>query len=165
MEQQLSEPLKAILLKVAMELKKFRWVPDTQSNEIDVFQGHLSMSKEYPWQGDTEVPDVDVTITVDMHFAQNEQNGVYFLVYHSDYSAFVQDVGGNDKSEDSDIDVPFTERDVNNIPKFIEAAKKINDQTTHAAEEFAYEHSQASSQAHHDYTTGGGWKADQDLNR
>lgn len=161
----LSESLKAILLKVAMELKKFRWKADTQSNEIDMFQNHLGMFKDYLWQGDGEVPDVDVTIAIDMTFSQNEQNGVYFIVYKTDYSMFVQDVGGNDKTEDSDVDEPFTERDINNISKFIEAAKKINDHTIQRADEYAYEHAQESNREYHDYTTGGGWKADQDLER
>jgi hypothetical protein len=165
MEQQLSEPLKAILLKIALELKKMGWKSDSRSNEIDVFQGHLGMFKEYNWQGNGEVPDVDVNMVIDMRFEKNEQNNVYFLVYKTNYSMFVQDVGGSDKSEDSDVDVPFTEQDVNNIPKFIEAAKKINDHVSQTADEYAYEHAQTSGQEHHDYNQGGGWKADQDLNR
>jgi hypothetical protein len=144
MEQQLSEPLKAILLKIAMELKKFRWKTNVHTSEISVFQGHLDMSKDYIYDGGGENPDVDVTIGIDMTFQRNEQNNVYFLTYQSTYSNFVQGVGGSDRENNSDIDVPFTEQDVNNQTKFIEAAKKINDQTMQEADQYAYEHSQES---------------------
>lgn len=147
-----------------MELKKLRWKTNVATSEINIFQGHLDMSKDYIYDGGGENPDVDVTVGIDMTFRPNEQNNVYFLVYTANYSMFVQDIGGSDREENSDVDVPFTEVDVNNIAKFIEAAKKINDQVMQTADEYAYEHSQESGGEHQDYKSGG-WKADQDLDR
>lgn len=149
METQLSEPLKAILLKIAMELKKFRWKTNVHTSEISVFQGHLDMAKDYIYDGGGENPDVDVTIGIDMTFQRNEQNNVYFLTYQATYSNFVQGVGGSDRENNSDIDIPFTEQDVNNQAKFVEAAKKINDQTMQEADQYAYEHSQESGNEWH----------------
>ncbi len=163
METQLSEPLKAILLKVAMELKRnYRWIPDIKSNEIDIFQGHLSMFKEYIWEGGGETPNVDVSITIDMHFKKNEQNNVYFLAYNAYYSLWIEGVGGTDREEYGDVEIPFTENDVNNISKFIDAAKKINQQSMDSAEEFAYNYSQESSQEFTRYRSEKGWKEPED---
>jgi hypothetical protein len=146
MENQISEPLKAILIKVAIELKKLGWIPDSQTNEIDVFQGHIGMSKEHIWDKDANLPNVDVDIGLDLRFEQNIQNQVFFLVYDIDYRMFIQSVGGDDRRENSDVDVPFTEQDVNNIAKFQEAAKKINTESVSAADRFAYEFAQESYQ-------------------
>jgi hypothetical protein len=162
METQLSEPLKAILLKVAMELKNLRWKSNSNTNEINVFQGHLEMFKNFIWQGDGEVPDVEVDMSIDVGFSRNEQNNVYFIVYNTNYNLYVQNVGGSDKHHNTDIDVPFTEQDLNNVVKFKEAAKKINDQTIQLANNFAYEYSQESNNAHQNYKNNGGWKEPED---
>lgn len=161
METQLSEPLKAVLIKIATELKKFKWRPDVTANEIDVFQGHLGMFKEHTWQGNEELPDVSVDIIMDMHFEQNEQNQVYFLVYKTDYSLWVDDVGGVDRMESNDVDTPFTEQDFNNVAKFIEVAKKINDQVMQRAVNVSYAYSQESAQEWKDSKERGDWKTDQ----
>ena len=146
MESQITESLKAILLKIAIELKKLGWTPDTTANEIDIFQGHLGMFKNHTWEGGGDAPDVSTDIIMDMHFEQNEQNQVYFLVYKTDYSMWVDDVGGSDVMDNGDLDTPFTEQDVNNVAKFVEAAKKIDNQVITRAEEVAYNYSQESTQ-------------------
>jgi hypothetical protein len=162
MESQLSESLKAILLKIAIELKKLRWKPDTTANEIDVFQGHLGMFKNYFWEGNEDTPDVSVDIIMDMHFEQNGQNNVHFLVYKTDYSLWVDGVGGSDRIDNGNIDIPFTEQDVNNVAKFIEVARKLNDQIIQKAEEVAYEYSQESSRRYQDYRDQKGWQEPED---
>ena len=138
MEQQLSESLKAILLKIALELKKLGWKPDAQSNEIDVFQGHLSMSKEWDYDNDSELPAVNVVQAVDMSFSPNEQNGVNFLIYKAYYQLFVEGAGGNDTEEDGDLGLDFTDQDANNLAKIQTAAKQIDQEVGSAAEEKAY---------------------------
>lgn len=150
-QSSLSEPLKAILLKIAMELKKYSWKPNSQTNEIDIFQSHVEMYKEYTWDGENDNPDVELTVTTDLKLENNQQNGVYFLVYNTKYNMFIQGVGGDDKSDDSDLDITFDEQDVSNIGKFQIAAKQINDKLVSLANEYAYEFARENKKQHQDY--------------
>jgi hypothetical protein len=144
MEQQLSDSMKAILVKIALELKKLGWKSDSQSNEIDVFQGHLGVFKNTEWRGDGELPDVQIDVSIDMSFAQNEQNGVHFLVFNESYSLFVDGVGSSEKQEQSDLSIDFSEADANNVAKIQQATKELNAHVQSKVEEYGYEYSQES---------------------
>ncbi len=161
MEQQLSDSMKAILVKIALELKKLGWKSDSHSNEIDVFQGHLGVFKNTEWRGDDELPDVQIDVSVDMSFVQNEQNGVYFLVFNESYSLFVDGVGSNEKQEQSDLSIDFSETDVNNIVKIQQAAKELNAHAHSKVEEYGYEYAQESYADWKEYNASGTAHADQ----
>ena len=144
MEQHLSDSMKAILIKIALELKKSGWKSNSQTNEIDVFQGHLGMFKDMEWRGNDDLPDVQIDVYVNMSFAQNEQNDVYFLVFNESYSMFVDGVGSTEKQGKSDLDIDFSETDVNNIVKIQQSAKNLNDRIRLNVEEYGYEYAQES---------------------
>lgn len=160
MEPQLSDSMKAILVKIALELKKLGWKSDSQTNEIDVFQGHLGMYKNTEWRGDGELPDVQIDISIDMSFAQNEQNGVYFLVFNESYSLFVEGAASNEKQEESDLSIDFSEADVNNIVKIQQAAKELNGHVQVNVDEHGYEYAQESYADWKDYHASGTAYAD-----
>jgi hypothetical protein len=160
MEQQLPDSMKAILVKIALELKKLGWKSDSQTNEIDVFQGHLGMYKNTEWRGDGKLPDVQIDVSVDMSFAQNEQNNVNFLVFNESYSLFIDGVGSSEKQEQADLSIDFSEADVNNIAKFQQAAKELNAHVQSNIEEHGYEYSQESYADWKDYHASGTAYAD-----
>lgn len=144
MEQQLSDSMKAILIKIALELKKLGWKSDSQTNEIDVFQGHLGMYKNTEWRGDGELPDVQIDVSLDLSFAQNEQNGVYFLIFNESYSLYVDGVGSSEKQDRADLSTDFSEADVNNVAKIQQAAKELNRHVEVKVDEYGYEYAQES---------------------
>jgi len=162
MEQYLSDSMKAILIKIALELKKLGWRSDSQTNEIDVFQGHLGMYKNSEWRGDNDLPDVQVDVTIDMSFAQNEQNSVYFLVFKESYSMFVEGAGSGEKQQQNDVSVDFSESDVNNFAKIQQAAKELNQHIQKNVEEYGYEFSQESYSDWKQYNDSGTASADRD---
>lgn len=160
MEQQLSDSMKAILIKIALELKRLGWKSDSQTNEIDVFQGHLGMFKNTEWRGDGELPDVQIDISIDLSFSQNEQNGVYFLVFNEAYSLSVDGASGSEKQERGDLSVDFSESDINNAVKFQQAAKELNEHIQSKIEEHGYEYAQESYADWKEYHAGGTAYAD-----
>jgi len=162
MEQQISESIKAILIKIALELKKLGWKSESQSNEIDIHQNHLGMFKESDWDGQHDLPDVSVVQGVDMRFKKNEQNNVYFLTYESNYQLFVDGVGGDDIKENGDLDVDFLEHDVSNMNKIQKAASQISKDISEEANEKAHTFAENSYSEWRIYNSGGGWKADRD---
>lgn len=162
MEQQLSDSMKAILVKIALELKRLGWKSDSQTNEIDVFQGHLGMYKNTEWRGNgpDELPDVQIDISIDMSFAQNEQNGVYFLVFNESFSLSIDGASGSEKQEQSDLNIDFSDADVNNIAKIQQAAKELNEHVQNNVDEYGYEYAQESYTDWKDYNAGGTAYAD-----
>jgi hypothetical protein len=167
MEQQLSDSMKAILVKIALELKRLGWKSDSQTNEIDVFQGHLGMYKNTEWRGEQwrgsgpgELPDVQIDISIDMSFAQNEQNGVYFLVFNESYSLSLDGASGSEKQEQSDLNIDFSEADANNIVKIQQAAKELNEHVQGNVDEHGYEYAQESYADWKDYNASGTAYAD-----
>lgn len=160
MEQRLSDSMKAILIKIALELKKLGWKSDSHTNEIDVFQGHLGMYKNTEWRGDGELPDVQIDISVDMSFDQNEQNGVYFLVFNESYSLYVDGVGSTEKQEQSDLSIDFSDADANNIAKIQQAAKELNGHVQVQVDELGYEYAQESYADWKEYFSSGTAYAD-----
>lgn len=161
MEQQLSDSMKAILVKIALELKKMGWKSNSQTNEIDVFQGHLGMYKELVWEGDVDLPDINVDVNIDMGFSLIEE-GEYFLVLNEEYSLFAEGVGSSQKVNESDLDVSFSERDVSNQLEIQNAAKKINVNVLERVDKYGYEYSQESSQDWKHYHNSGEADADYD---
>ncbi len=164
MEQRLSDGLKAILLKISLELKTLGWKVNPDSSDIDIAQDRVSMLKDITWDGDGDLPDVDVNVTINLSLAKNEQNGVYFVVYTSEYGLFITNVGGSDEREESDLDTPFTEQDVNNINKFQEASRKLNGVIDDNASEYAHDFASQSYQHWRDYEDAG-FRADRDDGR
>ncbi len=164
MKQPLSDSMKAILIKIALALKSHGWVSDKETNEIEVYQGYLSAYKEFSWDGDSDLPNVAIDCVAKLSFEQNEQNQVYFLVYSEDYSLFIDGVGNSQKNSDSDLNIPFSESDVNNTAKFQQAANEINNHFNKSSSELGYEFAQESYEEWKNYSSGD-WKADQDLDR
>jgi hypothetical protein len=148
------------LVKIALELKKMGWKSDSQTNEIDVFQGHLGIYKTTEWRGNEELPDVHIDVSVDISFDKNEQNDVYFLVFNESYSLFVQGVGSNEKQDRSNLSVDFSESDVNNVAKIQQTAKELNIHVQKNIEEYGYEFAQESYKDWKDYFSSGAAYAD-----
>lgn len=161
MEQQLSDSMKAILIKIALELKKLGWKSDSHTNEIDVFQGHLGMYKNAEWRGNGELPDVQIDVDVDMTFDQNEQQNVYFLVFSESYSLSVDGASGSEKQERGNLSLDFSESDANNVAKIQQAAKELNVHVQKNIEEHGYEYAQESYADWKNYHASGTAYADQ----
>lgn len=138
---ELTDSLKSILLKVAIELKRLGWKPNSKTNEIDIHQGYIDMYKEYDWSQD-QLPPVSVTMNVNLTLAPNpEQHSTYYIIYKNETSLWIDHIGGNDSNSDSDVDVVFSEQDSRNQEKIVQAAKLINSQvrqtSDYEAEQFA----------------------------
>jgi hypothetical protein len=144
MDIQLTDNLKAILIKVATELKKYKWSSNVGSNEINLFQNHLEMETAYVYDGRHELPDVNVEPSLDLTFRKNEQNNVYFLVYKTNVHLWIKSVGGTDQVDDGDIDVSFTDVDVSNNAKITQTAALINTQVKEFSDTAAYKYAQES---------------------
>lgn len=164
MHQVLSDKMKSILLKIGLELKKFGWKPNSKTSEIDIHQGHLELYRDFAWDGEGELPNVNGTVGIDITFGQNEQNNVHFLVYNVIADLNADGVQSTEKNTDSDWDQPFTEQDVNNASKIQLASKQIHGHVNEFFEIESYEYAQESYSDWKD-STGGGWKADDDQNR
>lgn len=160
--QNLSEPLKAILVKIATEMKKYGWRANSETSEIDLHQGHIPLTKEYTWNEDR--PPVDVTLQIDMSLGSNKPEGPWYIFYEINYNFYVDSVGSSAKNDSSDLEVQFTEQDVSNLEKIVVAAKKLNFDILKYADEYASDYSQESLGGWDDYHNRGGWKADQDPN-
>lgn len=161
MEQQLSDSAKATLIKIALELKKMGWKSNSHTSEIDIFQGHIGMHKDSIWNGNNELPDVQVDVFIDMSFERNEQNDVYFLVFNESYSLFVEGAGSSEKQKRSDMSIDFVfKADANNIAKIRLAAKELNDHVNSNIDEYGYEYSQESYNAWKQYNASGTAYAD-----
>lgn len=160
MEQNLSDSMKAILIKIALELKKLGWKSDSQTNEIDVFQGHLGIYKNTEWRGNNELPNVQIDVSVDMSFDKNEQNDVYFLVFNESYSLFVEGAGSSEKQDRGNLSLDFSETDSNNISKIQQSAKELTDHVQKNIEEHGYEYSQESYADWKEYNSNGSAYAD-----
>jgi hypothetical protein len=158
--QNLSEPLKAILIKIATELKKYGWKANSQTSDIDLHQGHIPLTKEYTWNEDR--PSVDVTLQIDLSFGSNTPQGPWYIIYDIHYQFYVDSVGSSAKNDDSDMEVPFTEQDVNNLEKIVVTTKKLNYDIIKYSDEYAYEYSQESHNSWDAYHNQGGWQSDRD---
>lgn len=155
MQQQLSDSMKAVLVKIALELRKMGWTSDSKTNEIDVFQGHLEMYKKSEWSDNRNLPDVQIDVSLDMSFVQNEQNNVYFLVFKESYSMFVEGADSSEKREESDLSIDFSETDINNIVKIQQAAKVLNSRVQTNIDEYGYDYAQESYNDWKEYHSNG----------
>jgi hypothetical protein len=116
MEPNLSDSLKAILVKIALELKKKKWVSDPETNELDIAQNHLSLSKTYSFNNG-----VDVGVHIEMTLAPGE--GGHYVIFKEEY---LIDCGHiEDKFGNSDASPVFTQKDSSNTEKIQLAASEI----------------------------------------
>jgi hypothetical protein len=160
--QNLSDSLKALLVKIATELKKYGWKANAETSEIDLHQGHIPLTKEYTYNQDR--PPVDVTLQIDMSLGANDPQGPWYIFYDITYNFYVDSVGSTAKNGNSDLDIEFTEQDINNLEKIVLAAKKLNFDIIKYSDEYASEYSNESHGDWDGYHNQGGWKADQEPN-
>jgi hypothetical protein len=164
MEKQITDNFKAILIKIALELKKRGWKANPQSSEINIFQGHIELSKEFPWDGQGNLPDVDVSLGLDLTVDPTDSPTEYMVSYKTDISLWIDNVGGDDESITGQSDVYFTEQDANNIAKIQNVANKLNFEINNSASGMAEKYAGEGNSDFQSYKSGG-YKADQDLDR
>jgi hypothetical protein len=155
--QNLTEPLKALLLKIATELKKYGWKANVETSEIDIHQGHIPVSKEYFWKEGN--PGVTVSIELDFTFKSNQPSGPWFIVYDVVYNFYIDSVDSTSMAENSDVDIEFTEQDVNNLEKIVVGAKQLNSNIVSSSDQYAEEFSQENHGDWDKYNKDG-WKYD-----
>jgi hypothetical protein len=123
----MNEKIQAVLLKLTLELKKFKWSAGADWQITLKGEGHVPMVKMVPVEGsmgDEEWND-HIEIAMDLKLDSNDE-----LTYFPDYTIFGQifiDGGSNeDIAYKMDADVAFTAEDFQNERKVKEAASKIN---------------------------------------
>ena len=97
MNTNLNELQRALLIKIAIELKRLGWKPNTQSNNIDIAQGFVSMYKEYTVSYNLQIgveSGVDITLA-----PEGDQN---YVKYDKQLSLWTDDLGGKDYTDDGD---------------------------------------------------------------
>jgi hypothetical protein len=123
----MNEKLKAILLKIATELRQFGWRPSGDYELNFRNSGHFSVRSSVKVEGtrDDETWTEGIDIELDLGLDTNDQI-TYYPEYELHGEIFMQ--GGNisDLEQVMDINVSFTENDVNNNQKIKLAAQQIN---------------------------------------
>lgn len=141
MQTDIPDNIKAILLKIGIELKRNKWQSSGKDNDINIRSGYISLSKEYHVEGDSPDPSVgykgnsDVTVyasievkmvpSIDVPNEWEPSTSIYCDIdsnYMGDYSS---DEQNDDNLEYRDMST-FSISDVNNIEKINLAAREID---------------------------------------
>jgi len=161
----MNDKIKAIMLKLAMELKKSRWNLSPDSEITFKSEDQISMRKTIAVEGsigEEEVKnEVDVWLSLTM---DSDDQITFYPSYTINGEMFVQGGDIKDINQTMDVDVGFIESNFKDEQKIKTAAGKINRYVVDYVETEFREYLDANASSIGQYK-GGGWKADDDAFR
>lgn len=159
----MNEKVRAILLKIVVELKKLGWITSPEWEITLKAEGHVPLVKNISVSGnmdDDEWEDhVETTINLSL---KSDDEITYFPDYTIYASIFMQGGEGHDIAYNLDADVAFTAHDVNDAKKATTAAKRISYIVEDHIESEYSDYIDKNASAIKAYKQGG-WQADKEI--
>jgi len=123
----MNEKIQAILLKIVRELKRLKWTVSPDWEITLKSEQHVPMYKAVSVQGSIDEDEWTDSIDthIDIKLVSNDEI-TYIPEYTIRAEIFIEGAGTEDVIHQTDVDVAFTEQDVQDGTKSSSAARKID---------------------------------------
>lgn len=157
----MNDQMTAILLKIAIALKRMKWKA-SQNWELELkSEGKVSLLKDIEVEGSmgsrTWTDDIETYIELKM---TSDDQLTFFPEYTIYGNIHIEGGGVKDIAYKLNSDVAFTIEDLNNDSKTLLAAQKLNRLVEQYVEKEYTDYIEENSDDIQQYTHGGGWKED-----
>lgn len=124
----MNEKIKAILLKIILELKRLGWTADPDWEITFQSEKHVPLVKFIKVQGSTEDKDWEDSVETTIHYKLNSRDQITYFpscIVYTSISLIGLEM--KDVVHELGIDVAFTEKDIRNQSNIKNAATRTND--------------------------------------
>lgn len=158
----MNEKIQAILLKLVLNLKRFKWIPGQDWELTLKSQKHIPIQKSVSVVGNIDGEEFSDQLDTHVELTLESSDQITFYPTYTLYSTiFLDGAGSHEVVHSSDIDIAFTDKDIKEDKKIEEAAKRMDrliaDQLDSEYNSYIADNDQAIKAYKY-----GGWKADVD---
>lgn len=123
----MNEKIQLILFKIVLDLKKLGWksMPDWEITFKS--EGHISMTKVIPVKIDVNGRRSSDSVETYLNFKFSSDDQITFYPEYNVSTSIFINSEIKDISENMDIDIPFSEEDLQDLQKINAASVRIND--------------------------------------